>query len=158
MFPAEQSGWERSPTHGPGADSQRIADGDMARPAGQQAEDTGSPAQTTRHAALVFLRSEPGMLGGPNQTGSSLRGAERAEGPLKPGEDHCPTCPRACAAGAIFLPRTRGRHPHGPRRRHAGSGPARRTRTRSRQGRAKINGYNAQEVVFATQGSPRILP
>lgn len=54
MFPAEQSGWERSPTHGPGADSQRIADGDMARPAGQQAEDTGSPAETTRHAALVF--------------------------------------------------------------------------------------------------------
>src|SRR6056297_2465117 len=101
MFPEEQSGWERSPTHGPGADSQRIAGGDMARPAGHQAEDTGSPAQTTRHAALVFLRSEPGMLGGPNQTGSSLRGAEQAKGLLKPGADNYPSCPHASAAGAI---------------------------------------------------------
>lgn len=90
MFPAEQSGWERSPTHGPGADSQRIADGDMVRPAGHQAEDTGSPAETTRHAALVFLLSETGLLGGSLQKGSSLRRAERAKGPLKPGADNCP--------------------------------------------------------------------
>jgi hypothetical protein len=60
MFPAEQSGWERSPTHGPGADSQRIADGDMARPAGKHAEDTGSPAETTRQRRLSFYFLKPG--------------------------------------------------------------------------------------------------
>src|SRR6056297_1508118 len=110
---------------------------------------TRVPGEDDATAALVFLLSEPGLLGGPNQTGSSLRGAERAKGPLKPGADNCPSCPRAFAAGAIFLFRTRRRHPHGPRRLHAGSGPAGRTRTWSRQGRATRNVGSAQTVVIA---------
>ena len=99
---------------------------------------------------LSFYFPNPGCWAAPDKTGSSLRGAEWAKGPLRPGADNCPSCPRASAAGAIGLPRTRGRHPHGPRPRHAGSGPARRTRTRSRQGRANIFFERDQRMMIPT--------
>ncbi len=76
MFPAEQSGRGRSPTHGPDMDCQRIGAGGWCGP--QAKPRTRPPAETTRCARRLSV-DRPGQVCWADQSNGKIVSAPRAK-------------------------------------------------------------------------------
>lgn len=115
----------------------------MVRPAGLGPR-TRSPAKTTRMRRLCFDFPIPGCWADLQKHKQACAGLSGPRARRCRAQTFAP-CRPCASARAPLSSCTKGRHPHGPRQHPAGSGPAGRTRTWSRQGRATRNVGNAQE-------------
>lgn len=118
----------------------------MVRPAGLGPR-TRSPAKTTRMRRLSFDFPIPGCWADLQKQEQACAGLSGPRARRCRAQTFAP-CRPCASARAPLSSCTKGRHPHGPRQRPAGSGPAGRTRTWSRQGRATRNIGSAQKVGF----------